>query len=88
MLKGYVISADDQFSADGNVVYTVNAVNVVRASNQASLAGAEPSQTLTAGALSYALDLNQKQARIQLVGVLVHVTSRPLVMASAPLPLP
>ena len=33
--KGYVISADDEFSADGNNVYTVNAVNVVKATNQA-----------------------------------------------------
>ena len=36
VIKGYVISADDEFSVDGNVVYTVNAVNVVRATNQAT----------------------------------------------------
>ena len=44
--KGYVISTDDEFSADGNVVYTVNAVNVVKATNQATLGGTEPNQTL------------------------------------------
>ena len=30
---------DDEFSVDGNVVYTVNAVNVVKATNQATLGG-------------------------------------------------
>ena len=69
VIKGYVISADDEFSVDGNVVYTVNAVNVVKATNQATLAGAEPNQTLTAGALTYTLDTSQKQARIQPAGV-------------------
>ena len=39
VIKGYVISADDEFSVDGNVVYTVNAVNVVKATNQATLSG-------------------------------------------------
>ena len=51
VVKGYVVSADDQFSPDGNVVYTVNAVNVVKATNQASLAGT----TLTNGTLTYTL---------------------------------
>ena len=32
-VKGYVVSEDDQFSVDGTVVYTVNAVNVAKASN-------------------------------------------------------
>jgi hypothetical protein len=50
--KGYVISDDDQFSPDGNVVYTVNAVNVVKATNQQSLAGS----TLTAGPATYTLN--------------------------------
>ena len=40
--KGYVISDDDEFSADGNTVYTVNAVNVVKATNQATLSGTAP----------------------------------------------
>lgn len=52
VIKGYVISNDDQFSADGNVVYTVNAVNVVKATNQATLSGS----TLTAGAATYTLN--------------------------------
>lgn len=61
-LKGYVVSEDDQFSSDGNAVYTVDAVNVVKASNQAQLAGAPPNQTVTfafeGNNLSYALDGN------------------------------
>jgi len=51
VVKGYVISADDQFSPDGNVVYTVNAVNVVKATDQATLSGS----TLTNGTLVYTL---------------------------------
>jgi hypothetical protein len=51
VIKGYVISDDDQFSPDGNVVYTVNAVNVVKATNQSTLNGT----TLKAGALTYTL---------------------------------
>ena len=38
-VKGYVVSEDDAFSPDGNVVYAVNAVNVAKAINQAMLAG-------------------------------------------------
>ena len=52
VIKGYLISNDDQFSADGNTVYTVNAVNVVKASNQATLSGS----TLTAGGVTYTLN--------------------------------
>jgi hypothetical protein len=69
VIKGYVISADDEFSVDGNVVYTINAVNVVRATNQATIAGAEPNQTLTAGGLTYALDSANGLASIQPAGV-------------------
>ncbi len=69
VVKGWVVSADDEFSVDGNVVYTVNAVNVVKATNQAALAGASPTQTLTAGTLSYTLDETQSQARIQPAGL-------------------
>ena len=47
VIKGYVISNDDQFSADGNIVYTVNAVNVVKADEPGD---AQPDPTLTAGA--------------------------------------
>ena len=52
VIKGYVISNDDEFSADGNTVYTVNAVNVVKATNQATLGGTAPNQTITAGSLA------------------------------------
>jgi hypothetical protein len=69
VIKGYVVSTDDEFSVDGNVVYTINAVNVVKATNQATLGGAEPNQTLTAGALTYALDTSQSRASIQPAGV-------------------
>ena len=67
--KGYVISADDEFSVDGNVVYTVNEVNVVRATNQATLSGAEPNQTLVAGSLTYALNTTTSLASIQPAGL-------------------
>ncbi|HVH76575.1 MAG TPA: hypothetical protein VM755_16790 [Stellaceae bacterium] len=64
VVKGYLISADDEFSPDGNVVYTVNAVNVVKATNQATLSGAEPNQTLAAGPLTYSLDTATSLASI------------------------
>ena len=67
--KGYVLSEDDQFSADGNVVYTVNAVNVVKATNQATLSGAEPNQTLTSGPYTYALNTTTSLASIQPAGL-------------------
>jgi hypothetical protein len=67
--KGYVISADDEFAVDGNVVYTVNEVNVVRATNQATLSGTEPNQTLTSGALTYALNTTTSLASIQPAGL-------------------
>ena len=57
--KGYVVSGDDQFSPDGNAVYTVNDVNVVKATNQAQLTGTAPNQTVSlqygAQTLTYAL---------------------------------
>ena len=69
VIKGFVVSVDDEFSVDGNVVYTVNAVNVVRATNEATLSGAEPNQTLTAGGLTYALNSAQGQVSVQPAGV-------------------
>ncbi|MBS1854108.1 MAG: hypothetical protein JST11_01990 [Acidobacteria bacterium] len=63
--KGYVISGDDEFSVDGNVVYTVNAVNVVRATNQDTLAG----NVLTAGPLKYTLNSGTSQASFQPAGL-------------------
>ncbi len=56
--KGYVISGDNEFSADGNTVYTIDAVNVVKSSNQATLAAS----TLTAGSMVYTLDTTNKLA--------------------------
>jgi hypothetical protein len=52
VIKGYVISNDDQFSPDGKVVYTVNVVNVVKATSQSTLSGS----TLTAGTVTYTLN--------------------------------
>ena len=74
--KGYVISNDDEFSIDGNVVYTVNEVNVVRATNQATLSGAEPSQTLVAGALTYALDSATSIATLKPAGLNYNTVSK------------
>ncbi len=58
-IKGYIVSGDNQFSPDGNAEYTINAVNCVKATNQAQLAGAAPNQTVTleyqGKTLSYAL---------------------------------
>jgi hypothetical protein len=76
VIKGYVISADDEFSADGNVVYTVNAVNVVKATNQATISGAEPSQTLTAGSSTYALDTTKLLATTQPSGLKYNTATK------------
>ena len=46
-IKGYVVSGDNQFSTDGKAVYTVNAVNCVKATSQPQLAGNAPNQTVT-----------------------------------------
>jgi len=46
-IKGYVVSGDDQFSPDGKEEYTINAVNVVKTTNQAQLTGTAPNQTVT-----------------------------------------
>jgi hypothetical protein len=67
--KGWMVSADDEFSVDGNVVYTINDVFVVKATNEAVLAGPPPLQTLTAGGLTYTLDRTQGQARTQPAGL-------------------
>ena len=76
VIKGYVISEDDEFSADGNVVYTVNAVNVVKATNQATLAGTAPNQTITAGSLTYTLNSTTSLASFQPAGVAYNTTSK------------
>ena len=73
--KGYVINQDDQFTTDGNVVYTINAVNVVKATNQATLTGTVPNQTLTAGSSSYTLNSTTATARAQLQGVVFNPTT-------------
>ena len=61
-----------------SIVYTINAVNVVKATNQATLAGAEPTQTLTAGTLTYTLDTAKKQASIQPSGVTYNTGTQKL----------
>ena len=65
VIKGYVVSADDQFSADGNVVYTINALNVVKATNQATLSGS----TVTDGSATYTLNSPSGFASTQPAGL-------------------
>jgi hypothetical protein len=55
-VKGYVISEDDEFSPDGKAVYAVNAVNVAKATNEATLAGQTVTLEYEGQALSYTLD--------------------------------
>ena len=69
VIKGYVISEDDEFSADGNTVYTVNDVNVVKATNQATFTGTAPNYTLTLGALTYSLSTTTSLATLQPAGL-------------------
>lgn len=78
VVKGWVISLDDGFSVDGDVLYTINAVNVVRATNLATLAGAPPNQTLTAGPLTYALDDTLENATIHPAGVTFNTGTQQL----------
>ncbi len=54
-IKGYVVSEDDAFSPDGNVVYAVNAVNAAKATNQAHLAGQTVTLTYLGQVLTYTL---------------------------------
>jgi hypothetical protein len=79
-VKGYVVSEDDEFSADGKAIYTVNAVNVAKASNLAQLTGAAPNQTVTfayAGkTLSYALDSNAGTATLAASGLTFAVATK------------
>ncbi|MGA3005035.1 MAG: hypothetical protein ABSE20_25275, partial [Acetobacteraceae bacterium] len=67
--KGYVTNGDDEFSTDGETVYTVNAVNIVRANNQAKVTGPVNGQTLTYGTSGYTLDAATSLASIQLTAV-------------------
>jgi hypothetical protein len=84
--KGYVISGDDQFSADGNVVYTVNAVNVVRATNQVTISGTVPNQTLVYGTSSYALNATAGTASIQPAGVDFNTATKQFIVSYNGLP--
>ena len=74
--KGYVLSADDQFSADGNVIYTVNDVNVVKATNQVTLSGTAPNQTLVAGSITYTLNSTSSQASFEPSGIGYNTTTK------------
>jgi hypothetical protein len=71
VIKGYVVSDDDQFSPDGNVVYTVNAVNIVKSTNQQTLSGS----TLTAGSLSYTLGSPANFVSVEPTGVTYSTTT-------------
>ena len=76
VIKGYVVSEDDEFSVDGNVVYTVNAVNVVKATNKATLSGAPPNQTVTLEGNSYTLDPANSTATIQPAGLIYNTATK------------
>ena len=76
VLKGYVLSNDDEFSPDGNVVYTVNEVNVVKATNQATLGGAAPNQTITAGSITYAINSTTSLASFQPAGLTYNTATK------------
>lgn len=67
--KGYVISANDQFTADGKTVYTVNAVNVVKTSNASVLTAAGANRTLQAGPYTYTLDAATSVASFEPAGL-------------------
>ncbi|MFM0330068.1 RHS repeat domain-containing protein [Paraburkholderia strydomiana] len=54
-VKGYVISEDDEFSPDGKAVYAVNAVNVAKATNAATLAGQTVTLDFDGTTLTYTL---------------------------------
>ncbi len=54
-VKGYVISEDDVFSPDGKAVYAVNAVNVAKATNEATLAGSTVTLVYEGQTLTYTL---------------------------------
>jgi hypothetical protein len=79
--KGYVVSADDQFSADGNVVYTVNDVNIVKATNQSTLSGTAPNQTLTSGSYTYSLNATTSLASIQPAGLNYNTTTKQFIVS-------
>ena len=76
VVKGFVVDTDDQFSVDGNVVYTVNETTVVRASNQATLAGAAPNQTLSADGRTYSLESNAQVASVTPAGLSYDTATR------------
>lgn len=72
VIKGYVISNDDQFSQDGKVVYTINEVNVVKATSQSTLSGT----TLTAGTVTYTLNSPVGFASTQPSGLTYNTTTK------------
>ena len=67
--KGYVINGDDEFSVDGSVVYTINAVNVVKATGHATLSGTAPNQILVLSPYTYTLNATTSLATIEPAGL-------------------
>jgi hypothetical protein len=53
--RAFLLSNDDQFSADGVTIYTVNAANVVKTVKGTALSGAVPNEVLISGSLTYNL---------------------------------
>ena len=75
VLKGFVVSNDDEFSIEGKVFYTINDVNVVRAA-KAKLGGTAASPTLTDGTLVYTLNSAGSLATMQPAGLNYSTASK------------
>ena len=81
--KGYVLSADDQFTADGTVTYTVNAVNVVKADSGGVLTRTGGTETLTAGENTYTLNQAGSLATTEVPGLDYDAAAGTLTVAFA-----
>jgi hypothetical protein len=86
MIKGYLVSEDDEFSVNGKVVYTVNDVNVVKANNQATVTGAVPNQTITLESNSYVLDAAGSTATTQPTGLQYNTVTKQFSVTYAGIP--
>jgi hypothetical protein len=81
--KGYVLPTDDQFTADGKVTYTINAVNVVKADSGGVLTGTSGTETLTAGPHTYTLDQAGSRAATVVPGLSYDAAAATLTVAYA-----
>jgi hypothetical protein len=86
VIRGYLVSEDDEFSLNGKVVYTVNEVNVVKANNQATLTGTAPNQTVTLEGNSYVLDAASSTATTQPAGLQYNTVTKQFTITYASTP--